>query len=254
MKKFALLGYNIDYSLSPAIHGAAFAALGIDAEYSLISVAPSGLADALVRLKTLDGFNVTKPHKTAVIPFLDQNSGGAAVNTVVNSGGVLKGYNTDGAGFMSSLTKESGGAAFVSALILGAGGTAVTIAAALKTAGARVFIVNRTPQKAGELARLTGAEAAIPDCAVGLVVNCTSQRSGEFVMPPVTLAQNALFFDANYVETPFKAYAKSRGARFCDGLDMLIYQAIAAEELFLDVRFTSAETTKIYNTMRSAIK
>jgi shikimate dehydrogenase len=254
MKKFALLGYNIDYSLSPKIHAAAFAFLGVSAEYTLISVSPRELESALPRLYGLDGFNVTQPHKTAVAPYLGGRACTGPVNTVVNNSGKLIGYGTDGLGFTASLGKELNGIPPKKALVLGAGGTAQIIAAELKKTGCEVFIENRTKQRAEELAANTGVKAGLPSGYTDLVVNCTSAKSGGFVLPAIETGARTLFFDTNYIATPFKDFAKCGGFRFAGGTDMLIYQAIAAEEIFLGIRFSDKQKTNLYKVMRSAVK
>lgn len=107
MKKFGLTGFPLGHSMSPVIHKALFKINGMDASYELKEVHPDSFSQGVEELKKLNGFNVTIPHKTNIIPFLDGLSERAelfgAVNTVHNKDGVLTGYNTDCFGFLRAL-------------------------------------------------------------------------------------------------------------------------------------------------------
>ncbi len=111
-KVCALIGDPVEHTVSPAMHNAAFAELGLDFVYVPFRVCPERLAEAVAGLRALDvrGFNVTIPHKVAVIPLLDGLDPLAekigAVNTVQNAGGELRGYNTDAAGFLRAISGE----------------------------------------------------------------------------------------------------------------------------------------------------
>ena len=155
-----LIGRPVAHSLSPRMHNRAFAHLGMDWVYVPFEVADDAVSAALAGVKALSirGVNVTVPHKTAVIPFLDELTPEAAamgaVNTIVNDSGRLVGHNTDGSGFVRSLREVAGfdphGARV---LVLGAGGAARAVAIALARAGAeRVAVANRTESKARRLA------------------------------------------------------------------------------------------------------
>jgi len=156
-----LLGYPVKHSVSAAFHQAAFDHLGMKAEYMLWEVPPEDLAEKLGELRNPDhlGANVTIPHKEAVIPLLDHVDTLArrigAVNTIVNQGGHLVGFNTDAQGFMTALRRDGefeplGGRA----VILGAGGAARAVAFVLLDEGiGSLAIVNRNPDRAQGLAR-----------------------------------------------------------------------------------------------------
>src|SRR5262245_56997125 len=109
---FGIMGCPIEHTLSPAMHNAAFEALGMSAVYVPLAVKPEELGKATLSLRALciSGVNVTVPHKGAVIEFLDETDRVAkqvgAVNTVIQRNGKLYGYNTDGPGFMLSLRKD----------------------------------------------------------------------------------------------------------------------------------------------------
>ena len=151
-----IIGNPIGHSLSPLMQNAAFAAGNLDYVYVPFAVTPENLEQAVIGLRTLGvcGFNVTIPHKTTIIPFLDRLDESAesagAVNTVQLSGTSLIGYNTDGDGLVDSLATDlafSPGAEQI--LVIGAGGAARGAIAALCRAGAkRIIISNRSLENA----------------------------------------------------------------------------------------------------------
>jgi shikimate dehydrogenase len=138
-----IIGFPVTHSLSPVMHNAAFAALGLDWIYVPFQVPREGLARGVAGLAALGvaGFNVTIPHKVAIIPLLDRISPEAelagAVNVVALQDGALVGYNTDGIGLVAALARAFGFTpAGRSVLVLGAGGAARAAVAALGSAGA----------------------------------------------------------------------------------------------------------------------
>jgi shikimate dehydrogenase len=223
-----IIGWPVEHSLSPALHRAAFAALGLDYAYVPLPVAPDQVGDAVRGLRALGfrGANVTIPHKGAVIPHLDWLERDAAlaeaVNTiVVENDGTLRGYNTDVAGFGRALEEVCGppvaggplraeGAPPLTpgapALILGAGGAARAAALALARLGASLTVVNRTRERAAHLADLIasgvpGTTVAVraPDDLDGpllasqrLVVNATSLGMTGAGKVPRGLADNVI--------------------------------------------------------------
>lgn len=263
-KVFALIGCPVSHTLSPAMHNAAFAALGLDCVYVAFEVKPQDLAAALssVRALGLAGLNVTVPHKEAAVPFMDELDASAlltgAVNTVVNRGGKLCGYNTDGEGFLRALAEETGfGAAGKTVLVLGAGGAARAVTVSLALAGAvKFYVAGRTYEKARALCRLleekAGAKAealewpepgrTLPDSALegaDLVVQTTPLGMGQLKdeLPPLPyrrLRPGQIAFDAVYNPpvTPFLREAKARGATAVGGLGMLVRQGALAFELW----------------------
>ncbi|WP_338835330.1 shikimate dehydrogenase [Neomoorella thermoacetica] len=255
----ALLGHPVQHSLSPLMQNAAFAAGGQNLVYLAFDVEPGDLVAALAGLKALGfrGANVTVPHKEAVIPYLDAVDPVAArigaVNTIVNEDRCLKGYNTDGSGFLRSLEEAGFDPAGKRAVILGAGGAARAVAFALATAGCgSLVLANRTPERATELAgALAGAGLPAPVVyrlgdagmrseveAADLVLNTTSlgmwPRVEETPLPPDWFRPGQWVYDLVYnpLETKFLAGARRRGCRVISGLDMLLYQGAAAFTLW----------------------
>src|SRR5215203_2904505 len=154
-----IIGHPVGHSLSPRMHNAAFAHDGADYVYVAMDVLPERLTDAVRGLRALGfvGFNVTMPHKEAVLSLVDELDDTArlagAVNTVViQDGGLLRGLNTDGSGFVEACREEGVSLSRRRVLLLGAGGAAAAIAvASLKEGASRLYIVNRTVRRAEEL-------------------------------------------------------------------------------------------------------
>ena len=259
-----VIDHPVAHSLSPLLHEAAFAELGLHGRWRSFAFAvPEGqAADALdaLRRNDLTGVSVTMPHKAAVAGLVDECSDVAgrleAVNCVVNRGGALWGTNTDGEGFVASLRR---GAGFEPAgrccLVVGAGGAARAVILALATAGAaRVDVANRTPERARAAAALAGASGSVVDlaeagslvavvAAADLVVNATpvgmagtsgASREGAWLVDPGLLRPGQVAVDLVYAprRTPWLEAAASQGATALGGLGMLVHQAAAQISLW----------------------
>ncbi|MCA1596033.1 MAG: shikimate dehydrogenase, partial [Chloroflexi bacterium] len=159
-----VMGHPVGHSLSPAMHNAAFQALGLDYCYVPFDVAPEAVGDALRGAQALGlvGLNVTIPHKPAVYREMDVLTPGAraveAVNTVEIRDGLLIGHNTDGEGFARSLETAGVLVAGRRVTIVGAGGAARSVAAScVQRSAASVVVLSRRPEQAIELCgRLKG--------------------------------------------------------------------------------------------------
>ncbi|MBS4020830.1 MAG: shikimate dehydrogenase [Dethiobacter sp.] len=252
-KVVGLFGDPVRHSLSPVMHNTAFEALGLPYVYVPFHVEEGDLGDAVMAIRALKlvGVNVTVPHKEKVIPLLDRIDGSAlrcgAVNTVVNDGGVLVGYNTDGAGFIDSVGDEGLDLRGIKAVVMGAGGAARAVIAGLLDGGvAEVVLINRTKEKAVALAASLGSNIisvfSLEDgysravSGVGLVVNSLSvpfRREGRW-LADLSGAAGALFYDLRYGAMPsdFLDLAKELGSPARDGLGMLLYQGVRAFYLF----------------------
>lgn len=231
------------HTRSPAMHNAAYAALGVDAVYLAFDVAPASLPAAVAGLRALGirQLSVSIPHKVEVMRHLDNVEETArrigAVNTVVRRDGRLVGSNSDWLGAVRALEREIP-LAGRSAVVLGAGGTARAVTFGLLERGARVTVLNRTPDKAQELARALGAEAAGPlsdlsGAGYDVLVNTTSVGLSEDTspVPAEALAPGSVVMDAVYEpeRTRLLREAEARGARVVQGKWMLVLQA--AEQL-----------------------
>ncbi|HZQ50454.1 MAG TPA: shikimate dehydrogenase [Candidatus Dormibacteraeota bacterium] len=242
--KVYLLGHGISYSRSPAMHNAAFRAVGLEGwTYELLDVPAAELGAALeiVRGKESAGANVTIPHKLAVMDHLDRLDPEAlrvhAVNTISRDGERLVGSNTDVAGIASALEEVGFEARGATVLVLGAGGSARAVAGAL--AGAHVTFVARSPERASDLPGAVVAWDAPEWTALArgadLLVNATPLgRRDEMPLRPNALPQNGAVLDLVYVEggTPLVRKARSLGLRTADGWTVLLAQGARSFELW----------------------
>jgi shikimate dehydrogenase len=240
-----VIGDPVRHSLSPALHNAAFAALGLDWVYLAFEV-PAGAAAVAVegmRALGIDGLNVTMPHKADVAAAVDRLSSVAerlgAVNTVVRRGGVLVGESTDGAGFLDALRADEGfDPAGKRCVVVGAGGAARAVVLALADAGAEVVVVGRTPERVAACAALGGRVGAAAEAGdADLVVNATPVGMGDdpgLPLDPALLGRGQLVVDLVYhpVHTALLTEARARGAVAVNGLGMLIHQAAHAFRLW----------------------
>ena len=250
-----VIGDPVLHSLSPRIHGAMLRELGLDVPYSAHVVKKGELSAYFQWAKEngVTGFNATMPHKQDLISLLDELGEDAArfgaVNTVCLRDGKWIGNNTDGEGCLAAL-KEAGMWPAKRVVVLGAGGAAKAMALKLATSGAeQVWVCNRTLSKAEEICVLPNMKARPFDggtlaqlCAeADLVVNGTSlgmEGQGQFESFAFVdaLPVHAGVFDAIYhpARTELLALAEKRNLKVCNGLPMLIHQAIFALEYFLD--------------------
>jgi shikimate dehydrogenase len=257
-----IIGNPIEHTLSPRMHNAAFQALGLDYVYLAFRVEATALRNAIEGLRAinLSGVNVTKPHKVEIIPLLDEMAPLAqkigAVNTVVNTKGVLRGYNTDAGGFLRALIARDVVPEGKKVVILGAGGAARAIAFALAERGASLVIVNKTIDHAqacaakirehfGTAAQALALNRANLETALrdaNIIVNATSlgmsPNINETPMPGELIHPGMVVFDIVYnpVETRFLSEARRAGATIIDGLDMLVEQGALAFELWTGIK------------------
>jgi len=244
----AVIGSPVQHSLSPVLHNAAFAQLGVDWVYVAFPVHAGEAQHALDAMRTLalGGLSVTMPHKEAVAMAVDSLDPAAAalrsVNTVVpQADGTLRGYSTDGAGFVASLAASGVGVGGRHVALLGAGGAARAIADALARHGAaRVSVVNRTLDSAEAAAALAGAVGEVADAGVlrdaDIVVNATSVGMGGDDLPcdPAVFRSGQVVADIVYHprNTALLQAARAAGAATVDGLGMLLHQAALQQQLW----------------------
>ncbi len=251
-KRYAVIGHPIGHTMSPFIHKKLFALAGIDADYTYIDIPPESLAaEYAAVLKGLDGYNVTIPHKQAIIPLLDSTDERAAmygsVNTVDNKNGTSRGYTTDPDGFIKAL--ETAGIDLDGRImILGCGGAARTMAYEIALRGKPFeFAVRReSVGKAGLLCleitrKIPGARVSfgLIDQIIGTVdvlLNATPvgmyPNSGEQPIHNCAIGRCAAVFDAVYnpLETVLVRRAKANGSKAAGGMSMLVWQAAEAQK------------------------
>ena len=247
-----VVGHPVKHSRSPIIHGYWLEQFGINGRYDRYDVKPEDFSHFVKTLSEqgLQGVNVTIPHKEAAFLALDEATERArrlkAANTLWFENGKLWGDNTDSIGFLANLDQGHPGWDInaKSALILGAGGAARAIIAGLQKRNIeKITIVNRTRERAEELALMSGGQVAIAEWSkvsfqlesADLVVNTTSlgmsgQPDLDLSLDP--LGKNALVTDIVYVplETNLLKQARLRGNPVVDGLGMLLHQAVPGFE------------------------
>ena len=258
--KYALIGYPLGHSVSPFIQNKLFSLNRVAAEYTNIEIAPTEL-NIPEFAKEYDGFNVTIPYKTEVIPFLSGLCGKAqylkTVNTVKNDdGGRLYGYNTDADGMLKSL-EMSGISLSGNVLICGAGGTARMLCCVAVKMGCKVTLCVRNPQSdkvlrlKSDIMRDFGADidiigSEVTDGSYDLLMNATPAGMypkfiGQTPANNNLIEQIPAVFDAVYNprETELIKIAKQSGAKVAYGLPMLVYQAAAAQTIWYGAKFSN---------------
>ena len=240
-----IIGDPVTHSRSPAIHNAAFAALGLDWVYVAFPVAAGRGAEAVAAVRTLGiaGLNVTMPHKADVAAACDELTPAAAalgsVNTVTNRGGRILGDSTDGPGLVAALREHGVDPAGRRALVLGAGGAARAIVDALGRASASVTVAARRADAGARAAALAPGAAVVGfddlDGAVAvadLVVNATpiGMQGEPPPFDPAGLRPDQFVYDTVYhpSPTPLLVAAAARGIPCAGGLSMLVHQAALA--------------------------
>jgi shikimate dehydrogenase len=255
-----VIGWPVEHSVSPQMHNAAFHDLGLDWCYLPFAVPPQRITQAVngIRALGLRGANVTVPHKQTVLALVDELTPAAraigAVNTIINHDEKLIGHNTDAGGFLRALREAGIMPEGCRAMVLGAGGAARAVVYALAQAGAQVVILNRTPERAIQLAtEFTGVNdvallrAGALDATTldkeapyaQLVVNTTPLGMWPNLdtspwIPEVPFPAEARLFDLIYNprETRLMRGARAAGALAVDGLAMLVHQGAEALELW----------------------
>lgn len=258
--QLGIIGDPVEHSFSPAMHNFIAGITGEDYVYTAFHVLPENVKKAMDGMRALGirGMNVTAPHKIAVMEHLDEVSEQAkmlgSVNTVVNRDGKLYGYNTDSEGFYMALTNAGIRIEGASLLVMGCGGVVKpTLTRIIQAKPKSITIVNRTTSKAEimaeELYRATGfkVETEIKELDFDIAINTTSAgMAPQLDALPIDSIDEIDSMDFiksgmacvdmiyNPAETLFLKEARERGARTLNGLDMLIYQGIIANEIFMD--------------------
>jgi shikimate dehydrogenase len=258
---YGLIGYPVKHSLSPKMHNAAFRSRNINAEYRLFPLKEEELKGFFAKLKknNIFGLNVTIPYKEKVIAFLDKISPEAkligAVNTIRFGQNRLDGFNTDGAGFLQHLTRDlKFPPASKNIAMVGAGGAARAVCVYLsKEKPKSIFIYDVDKSKAEtlvnhlkvhfnniEFQRADSVEELnIKNC--NLLINATGvgmKETDACLIDRKLIHKDLLVYDLIYEpkETKLLKIAKEKGASVSNGLGMLLYQGVAAFELWTGQR------------------
>ena len=256
----AIFGHPVGHSLSPAIHNAAFAELGLNLVYVAHDIEPEDLTSAMQAVRALKyrGLSITIPYKVSAMGLVDEVDETAlrigCINTVVNDAGVLKGYNSDGLGALGALRQANVEPKGTDVLVLGSGGAARAIAVTLATqapprrltllgvdageleglastlraVGSGEVIADKLDQPNLERA-ISSAELLLHTTPVGM-----APRIDASVVPAELLRPGLSVFDAVYTprRTKLLCDAADRGARVVEGLEMFLGQALVQFELW----------------------
>jgi shikimate dehydrogenase len=244
-----LFGYPVEHTLSPAMHNAAFTELGLDYCYVPFLVHPDYLEYAVKAIKSLNlsGVNVTVPHKEKVMPFLDEINEEAsfigAVNTIVNSGGKLTGYNTDGRGFMQSLLEGGTSIEGKDILIIGAGGASKAISYYLSQKAKTLYLYDIDKYKVEKLVQdlnnIFNNVYIIENISsidrFHIIINATPlglKKEDPLPFDTALLRTEQTVCDVIYKKTRLLEEASKKGCVTLDGMGMLLWQGVFAFELW----------------------
>ena len=253
----AVIGDPIEHTLSPTMHNAAFEHLKLDFVFVAFRVTPDELEKAVrgAHVLSIRGLNVTMPHKNSVTEFLDEADLAVkflgAANTILNQGGRLRGFNTDGVGALKALRCNGVNLTGKKVLLLGAGGAAKAIAFSLAKEVEELCILNRDAVKARELAsvlepcgkricgnelsprqiqkELSDSDLLINATSVGMTPNVSESWVKSDWLKPELFVMDIVY---NPVETKLIQDAKAAGAKVINGVEMLLYQGAASFEIW----------------------
>ncbi len=283
MRKFGIIGHPLGHTLSPQIHERLFALNGEKTEYEIYDIPPEQLKDKFGFLKTLDGFNITIPHKVSIMDFCDNLSEGAARYRSVNCvkcGEKISGYNTDVIGFTRSI--ETLGASLNSkVLLIGCGGVgrmmaietalsggSLTIAALESDIPLAQKVIEEIKEKKTDasmnIVKINEGALSESDFSEGikdfdLLVNACPvgmyPKTDKMPCTPEVLNKVKYVFDAVYnpKETLLYKTAKHSGAKAMTGMAMLVLQAAAAHEIWDGVSYKSGDIAKIISDMEDLV-
>lgn len=254
-----VIGDPIEHSISPVMHNFWFEEKQMSDHYHSFHVVNEQLKEAVLGIKALGlkGINVTIPHKVNIMPYLDDIDSEAeligAVNTVVNNNGILKGYNTDGLGFLQALKETFGDQLSIQhVLFIGAGGAAKACALALaKHVGCDIDIANRTLEKGRTLSlqcqkwvesyAITLEDASKQLSKYDMIVNTTPvgmyPDSEKIPMPLFGVRRDTYCIDLIYrpAKTKWLEHAESLGCKTMNGLGMLVNQGALAFQHWFNI-------------------
>lgn len=234
-------GSPVLHSRSPLMFRAIFEESGISGAYIRCAVRSAEDAARLIRELGFNGMNITAPFKESIIPFINTVSGEAesigAVNTVLNTDGILSGFNTDHYGVTEPLEMRAGTLSGKKCLILGAGGAGIAAAYGLKDKGAEVIILNKFEEQGNAAASRTGSVfkklellgKEISDADI--IVNTIPYEIG--ALDIAGIRKGAVFFDAGYKKSHYSTLSSKSGFEFIGGEEWLIHQGIHACKRFL---------------------
>ena len=282
-QNYTLIGYPLGHSMSPWIHERLFRLSGKQADYTLTEIPPEELKNKIPELRKINGFNITIPYKTQIIPFLDKLDESAelfhSVNCVAN-GAVSIGYNTDCDGFLRSVPDLAG----KKILLIGCGGVGrmMAISAVIRHADLTISEPNQEKaeelvqeikaleEKAHELAKGAGkysdtkykvrlAQADTLDEAFDLIMNASPvgmfPNTDRCPVSDNLIQKCSAVFDVIYnpTETLFMKKARQAGKTAVGGAAMLVWQAVRAHEIWYNSRFEKNDIEHLISEMEQEI-
>ncbi|MGH9977047.1 MAG: shikimate dehydrogenase [Nitrososphaeraceae archaeon] len=259
MRTYCIIGDPVSHSLSPAMHNAAFKSLSLDDVYIAYRVSSHELESAVESLRSvkISGFNVTIPHKTAVLKYLDEvdlmSRKAGAVNTVASINGKFKGFNTDIQGFIQPLVNRNIDFKGLSVLLFGAGGSARAVVTSLSSVNgiSKLVVANRTYSKSMELSKLADLQGLSSSVSMieeakgmakhfDLIVNATSVglQSNESILDSEDIDESSTVYDLVYrpIMTKLLENARKKGAGVVYGYEMLLEQGAQAFEIWTGLK------------------
>ena len=276
-RKYALLGETLKHTMSPPIHARLFELKGREFEYELVEVSPEKLKDKAEYLNSLNGYNITIPHKIGIIDYTDKLDESAkrynSVNCIDNKDGVHTGYNTDCDGFLQTIRAmnvDFGG----KVLLIGCGGVGRMMAIEAALAGAELYIaVLESDMPLAEQVKKEIAEMKA-DAKVNIVLNTEIDTKIEYSLlmnacpvgmyPKVdacpvsdeVISASKAVFDVIYNprETQLMKKAKAMGVKAVGGMAMLVWQAVSAHQIWDGDTYTDHEVQGIIDEMEMRVE
>lgn len=278
-KTCGLIGNPVEHTLSPVIHNYLAKLTGVNMVYVPFLVEQTLLEDAIkgAHALKLGGLNVTVPYKEKVIPCLKKTDALAekigAVNTLVPCEGGYMGYNTDMPGLYRAMVSDGIRIEGEQAVLLGAGGVARAVAVMLADKVSKLYILNRTLQKAEAIAAEVNGYAGRAVAEAHRLEEYTSLPAGKYLAIQATnkgmypKTEEAVITDKGFYEkihtaydliynpfeTKFMKLVKENGGRAYNGLKMLLYQGIIAYELWNDVSVSDTDAEEIYTRLKEKL-
>lgn len=276
-KHYGLIGYPLGHSLSPQIHERLFKLAGIEADYEMMEIPPEKLRDNFEYLKTLDGFNITMPHKSEIINMCDCLSETAqrysSVNTIKTEDGESMGYNTDSYGFITSIT-HMGANSSKDVCVLGSGGVGrmvaieaaflapkLTIAVREEDIPIAEILKHNIEMELGDIVNCDVKVIRLSEVQGGydLVINATPVGMYPYVefspLKKEQLEGVKYLFDAIYnpVETMLMRYGRELGVKVRGGMAMLVLQAAAAHQVWNDTQYKEDDIRQLIRDMEALV-
>lgn len=276
-RKYALLGETLKHTMSPPIHSRLFEMKGREFEYELVEVSPEQLKDKAEYLSSLNGYNITIPHKIDIIDYADKLDNSAkrynSVNCIDNKNGVHTGYNTDCDGFLQTIRAmnvDFGG----KVLLIGCGGVGRMMAIEAALAGAELYIaVLASDMPLAEQVKKEIAEMK-PDAKVNILLNTEIDTGIKYSLlmnacpvgmyPKVdacpvsdeVISASEAVFDVIYNprETQLMKKAKAMGKKAVGGMAMLVWQAVSAHKIWDGDTYTDEEVQSIIDEMEMRVE